>query len=62
MTNATTAAEWLTTADVARHLRKPVSWVHNNAETLKIPRVRVGAHYRYRLVEVERWLDAQRVA
>lgn len=49
-----------TTAEVAAYLNKPESWVYDNAARLDIPRFKVGAHYRYRLSEVERWVETRR--
>jgi excisionase family DNA binding protein len=49
-----------TTADVAAYLSKPESWVYDNAARLDIPRFKVGNHYRYRLSEVEGWVEARR--
>lgn len=48
---------WLTTEQVADHLGKPRSWLFNNAERLAIPRRRIGRQYRYKLSEVDAWLD-----
>lgn len=50
----------LTTDEVAEYLAKPRSWIDNNAERVGIPRRRLGRHYRYRLSEVNAWLDGQR--
>ena len=50
---------WATTEEVAEYLSKPTNWLHNNAERLGIPRRRLGRQYRYRLSEVEAWLDSQ---
>ncbi|MCP2335787.1 helix-turn-helix domain-containing protein [Actinomadura rupiterrae] len=51
-----TVEPWVGTRDVARHLGKPVSWVHDNAERLGIPRVKLSNQYRYRLSEVDAWV------
>lgn len=50
---------WVTTVELAAHLHKPVSWLHQNAERLDIPRRRLGRHLRYRLSEVDAWLRDQ---
>lgn len=50
----------LTTDEVAEYLRKPASWVRNNAESARIPRRRLGNQYRYKLAEIDAWLDGQR--
>ena len=47
---------WLTTTEIAEHLRKPESWIYNNAERLKIPRHRLGQQYRFKVSEVDLWL------
>jgi excisionase family DNA binding protein len=51
-----------TTAEVAAYLSKPESWIHDNAGRLEIPRFKVGTQYRYRLSEVEAWVNARSVA
>lgn len=50
---------WVTTEDVAAHLGKPVSWIHQNAERIGLPRRRLGNHFRYRLSQVDAWLAEQ---
>jgi excisionase family DNA binding protein len=52
----------LTTEEVANYLAKPRSWIDGNAERLKIPRIRMGNHYRYRLSDVDAWLDSLKVS
>jgi hypothetical protein len=51
-----------TTADVAAYLSKTPTWVNDNAARLGIPRFKVGKHYRYRMTEIEEWVDARSVA
>lgn len=52
------AREPFVTADVAaNHLGKPVSWLYNNAERSGIPRYRIGNQWRYRLSEVDAWME-----
>lgn len=53
---------WLTTDELAELLRKPKSWVFNNAGPLGIPRVKLGKHYRYPRAGVEAWLAEQSVS
>lgn len=48
---------WVTTAEVAAHLGKRLSWVYDNGHLM--PRYKIGAHYRYRLSEVDRWVESQ---
>jgi hypothetical protein len=53
----------LTTDEVAAWLRRPprslVNWRYRGEGP---PYLRVGGSIRYRAVDIERWLDAQRVA
>ncbi len=51
---------WVSTEEIARHLGKPVSWLHQSAERLAIPRKRLGNQFRYRVSEVDAWLSEQR--
>ncbi len=50
---------WVTTDVAATHLGKPPSWLHNNADRLNIPRRRLGNQYRYRLSQLDAWLEGQ---
>lgn len=49
---------WVTTAEVAAFLGKPPSFVYDNADRLGLPRYKIGATYRYRLSQVEAWVQA----
>ena len=57
-----TADELLTVEELATWLRKPRSWVYNRLGDLGIPHYKIGNHIRFKLSEVERWLDEQRAA
>lgn len=61
-TAARTAAfeSFVSTAEVAAFLDKPISFVYDAGS--KIPRYRVGAHYRYLLSEVAEWVKSQGTA
>jgi hypothetical protein len=50
---------WVTTDEVAAHLHKPVSWIHQNSERVGLPRRRLGNQFRWRLSEVDAWLSGQ---
>ena len=50
---------WGSTEDGAQHLGKPTSYIHQHAERLGLPRHRIGQQYRYRLSEVDSWLENQ---
>lgn len=49
-----------TTAEVAAFLKKPESWVYDNAARLELPRFKVGNQYRYRISEIEAWVEQRR--
>jgi excisionase family DNA binding protein len=49
----------MTTEEIAAHLRKPVTWIYNNADRMGLPRHRLGRQYRYRLSEVDAWVHEQ---
>jgi excisionase family DNA binding protein len=46
--------------EVADILSVPVSWVYSNAESGKLPSLRVGKYRRFRRDEIENWLEKQR--
>ena len=47
----------LTAAEVAERLAVPVSWVRESTRSGAIPVVELGRYRRYRLAEVEAWLE-----
>jgi excisionase family DNA binding protein len=51
----------LTRDEVARLLRKPVSWLRYSERKRVIPYVKVGSQIRYRLADVEEWLRSREV-
>jgi hypothetical protein len=59
---ATGTERWVGTAAIAEHIGKPISWVENNADRLRMPRVRLGKQWRYRISDVDTWLVAQAAA
>lgn len=42
---------------VATHLAVPVSWVFESARSGAIPHLRLGRYVRFRLSEVDEWLE-----
>jgi hypothetical protein len=50
---------YATTDETAEFLKKPNSWMHNNAGPRGIPRYKVGNHWHYKLSEVAEWVEAQ---
>jgi excisionase family DNA binding protein len=53
----TAPERFVTTEDVAVFLKKPKSWIYNNAETQGMPFHRIGRQWRWRLSEVAAWVE-----
>jgi excisionase family DNA binding protein len=47
----------LTAAEVAELLAVPVSWVRESTRSGAIPHIELGRYRRYRLADVEAWLE-----
>lgn len=54
-----TPEPYVDTQTVADFLGKPLSWLHHNSASLSIPRYKVGNHWRYKLSEIEEWVQNQ---
>ena len=50
----------LTVQDVARRLNVPVSWVYAHAESKELPSLKIGRYRRFRVVDLDEYLAAQR--
>lgn len=57
--NATpaTADEWMTVDELSAWLKLSREWVYDNVQANRIPYHRLGRQLRFRLTEVEKWLD-----
>lgn len=51
----------LTAQDVAAMLGVPDSWVYAQTRAGRIPTVRLGRYYRYRVDAIEDWVKSQEV-
>lgn len=51
---------WVDTATVAVHLGKPQSWIRDNVNGLGccIPHRKLGKQHRFRLSEIDAWMEA----
>ena len=49
----------LTAAEVAAFLAVKESWVREATRDGRLPHLRLGRYRRYRLEDIERWLEAQ---
>lgn len=61
MKTETSYEPFVTTEQAAEFFGKPVSWLHNQAKELDIPRYKIGNQMRYRISELEAWAQSQRV-
>ena len=50
----------LTVLELAQLTGLPVSWVYSKVAYQEIPHLRLGKYRRFRLSEVQAWLEAQR--
>ena len=48
---------WVRVREVAEHLGVSASWVHKAVQTDSIPARRVGRNVRFRLSEIDAWLE-----
>ncbi|MFC4536621.1 helix-turn-helix domain-containing protein [Sphaerisporangium dianthi] len=55
----TTQERWVGTREVALHLGKPTSWIYDNVIRRGIPHRKVGNQYRFRLSEIDKWMDGR---
>jgi predicted DNA-binding transcriptional regulator AlpA len=46
--------------ELARIYGPPASWWYSKAESGEVPSFKLGKYRRFKLVDVEAWLDAQR--
>lgn len=47
----------VTVPELAEHLQVPRSWVYGKVAAKQIPHVHVGRYVRFRLSEVQAWLE-----
>jgi excisionase family DNA binding protein len=52
----------LTLEDVAEYLRLSKNTVYNLSRNGKIPAIRVGNQWRFRMEDIDKWLESQKVA
>ncbi|CAM8627212.1 excise, DNA binding domain, excisionase family [Candidatus Planktophila dulcis] len=52
----------LTTVEAGEYLGKSPWWIRENIGVLGIPAIKVGRQWRFRLEDLESWLDMNRAA
>jgi len=53
--------KWLTVKDVAEYLQLSRDQIYRLAQQGKIPASKVGARWRFRRENIDRWMEEQRV-
>ena len=54
-----TPERYVTTETAAEFISKHPSWIHNNAERLRMPYRKVGTQMRWKLSELDTWVQSQ---
>jgi len=57
----TNQTELMTTDEVATYLRRSVQSIRDLCRSGRIPHIRVGGQYRFRLSDIEAWLEEHTV-
>ncbi|MER7315721.1 helix-turn-helix domain-containing protein [Streptomyces halstedii] len=52
-------ARLMSVAELAEYLGVTPAWVYNNHRPLNIPARKIGGHLRFRLADVDRWIDQE---
>ncbi|NPV42308.1 MAG: helix-turn-helix domain-containing protein [Anaerolineae bacterium] len=50
-------SEFLTSIEVAKYLRIPLSTVYKLTQDQKLPAFKVGKHWRYKRSSIQSWID-----
>lgn len=53
--------KWLTVKEVAEYLQLSPDQIYNLAQQGKIPASKVGARWRFKRENIDRWMEGQRV-
>ncbi len=54
-----TTGRLLSVSDLAAYLGVKTAWIYNNHKAVGLPGRKVGGHLRFRLADVDRWIDRQ---
>jgi excisionase family DNA binding protein len=49
----------MSVTDLAKYLGVTPAWVYNNHRALDIPGRKIGGHLRFRLADVDRWIERE---
>ena len=50
---------WMTLKEAAAHLNVSTSYLYQKGDTVGVPRYRIGNKFRYKLSELDAWVQSQ---
>ena len=56
---STEIGRWITLKEAAAHLNVSTSYLYQKGDSVGIPRYRIGNKYRYKLSELDAWVQSQ---
>jgi len=54
-----TIGRWMTLKEAAAHLNVSTSYLYQKGDTVGVPRYRIGNKFRYKLSELDAWVQSQ---
>ena len=54
-----TIGRWMTLKEAAAHLNVSNSYLYQKGDTVGVPRYRIGNKFRYKLSELDAWVQSQ---
>lgn len=55
----TQSERWITLKEAAAHLNVSRSWLYQKGQGAGVPRARIGSKYRYRVSDLDTWMNSQ---
>jgi excisionase family DNA binding protein len=50
---------WMTLKEAAAHLNVSTSYLYQKGDTVGVPRYKIGSKFRYKLSELDAWVQSQ---
>jgi len=54
-----TIGRWMTLKEAAAHLNVSTSYLYQKGDSVGVPRYRIGNKFRYKLSELDAWVQSQ---
>jgi excisionase family DNA binding protein len=54
-----TIGRWMTLKEAAAHLNVSTSYLYQKGDTVGVPRYKIGNKFRYKLSELDAWVQSQ---